>query len=206
VVESDGTLIARAQRGDDAAFEQLVHRHQRYVFNVAYRVLRDVPEAEDITQEAFVRAWRGLQGFRGHAKFTTWIYRIVYNLCLNRLPGLRRELLQVESVEEAQLNSAPTPPELFEVEEQLDFLHAQLDQLSEKYRLVLTLRYLQGLSYEEISTTLNLPMGTVKTHIHRARGILMERKREWDRGKARQKNFGDIQMDIECAVSTEQEV
>jgi RNA polymerase sigma-70 factor (ECF subfamily) len=206
VVESDGTLIARARRGDEAAFEQLVLRHQRYVFNVAYRVLRDVSEAEDITQEAFVRAWRGLKGFRGHAKFTTWIYRIVYNLCLNRLPGLRRELLQVESAEAVQVNPAPTPPELFEVEEQLTFLHAQLDQLSEKYRLVLTLRYLQGLSYEEIATILNLPMGTVKTHIHRARGILMERKRQWDQVRARNETCGDVQVNIEYSISTEQEV
>jgi RNA polymerase sigma-70 factor (ECF subfamily) len=206
VVESDGTLIARARQGDEAAFEQLVLRHQRYVFNVAYRVLKDVSEAEDITQEAFMRVWRGLQGFKGHAKFTTWIYRIVYNLCLNRLPGLRRELFQVESVEDAQVNPAPSPPELFYVEEQLDFLHAQLERLPEKYRLVLTLRYLQGLSYEEIADTLNLPMGTVKTHIHRARGILMERKREWDQVRARDETYEDIQMDIECPISTEQEV
>jgi RNA polymerase sigma-70 factor (ECF subfamily) len=109
-------------------------------------------------------------------------------------------------VEGAQLDPSPTPPDLFEVEEQLAFLHGQLDQLSEKYRLVLTLRYLQGLFYEEISTTLNLPMGTVKTHIQRARGILMERKRAWDRGKAREKNRGDFRMNIECAISTEQEV
>ncbi len=205
MVESDGTLIARVRQGDETAFEQLVLRHQRYVFNVAYRVLRDVSEAEDITQEAFVRAWRALPGFRGHAKFTTWIYRIVYNLCLNRLPGLRRDLLQIESVEETQVNPILSPPDLFEVEEQLTFLHVQLDQLSEKYRLVLTLRYLQGLSYEEIADMLNLPMGTVKTHIHRARRILMERKREWDRVRARDETYEGVQMDIECSIPTEQE-
>ena len=73
----DTTLVAQAQQGDQAAFEQLVRRHQRYVFNVAYRVLGDSAEAEDVTQEAFVRAWRGLPGFRGQARFTTWLYRIV---------------------------------------------------------------------------------------------------------------------------------
>ena len=88
--ESDAELVARARQGDEAAFEQLVLRHQRYVFNLAYRVLGDSAEAEDATQEAFVRVWRGLSGFRGQAQFTTWLYRIVHNLCLNRLPGLRR--------------------------------------------------------------------------------------------------------------------
>jgi RNA polymerase sigma-70 factor (ECF subfamily) len=184
----DTKLVQRAQRGDAVAFEQLVRRHQRYVFNVAYRVLNDYAEAEDITQEAFVRAWRGLPGFRGQARFTTWIYRIVHNLCLNRLPGLKRELLRTEPLEEALAASTPSQAELVEVRERVAFLHAQLDQLPEKYRLVLTLRYLQHLSYDEIAAALDLPVGTVKTHIHRARRLLVEQSRQWEQPTIRDKD------------------
>ena len=175
--ESDAELVARARRGDETAFEQLVLRHQRYVFNLAYRVLGDYAEAEDVTQEAFVRVWRGLPNFREQARFTTWLYRIVYNLCLNRLPGLRHQLLQVEPLDEVLPAPMPSPAEVVERQEQIAFLHARLNQLPEQYRLVLTLRYLQGLSYAEIAAVLGVPLGTVKTHIHRARRLLRERLR-----------------------------
>lgn len=178
--ESDAALVARARQNDPAAFEQLVRRHQRYVFNVAYRVLGDAIEAEDVTQEAFVRAWRGLPGFREQARFTTWLYRITQNLCLNRLPKLRRELLQVEPFEDMRDDAAPSPPDLFEAQEQMAFLHTELRRMPEKYRLVLSLRYLQHLSYEEIAAALDVPLGTVKTHIHRARRLLADRVRQWD--------------------------
>jgi RNA polymerase sigma-70 factor (ECF subfamily) len=179
-MESDAELVARARRGDEAAFEQLVLRHQRYAFNLAYRVIGNYAEAEDVTQEAFVRAWRGLPGFWGQARFATWLYRIVYNLCLNRLPRLRRELLQAEPLEEAAVNPAPAPPDVFEVQERLAFLHDELNRLPAKYRLVLTLRYLQDLSYAEIAAALDVPMGTVKTHLHRARRLLTERLHRWE--------------------------
>jgi RNA polymerase sigma-70 factor (ECF subfamily) len=181
VKESDTELVARARQGDEAAFEQLVLRHQRYVFNLAYRVLGDYTEAEDMTQEAFVRVWRGLSGFRGQARFTTWLYRIVHNLCLNRLPGLQRERLQAEPLEEVLADPGPSPADLFAVRDQMAFLHAQLERLPEKYRLVLTLRYLQRLSYDEIAAVLEMPMGTVKTHIHRARRLLRERLSQWEK-------------------------
>lgn len=180
VKDSDAKLVARARQGNQTAFEQLVRKHQRYAFNIAYRVLQDTSEAEDVTQEAFVRAWRGLPGFREQAQFTTWLYRIVHNLCLNRLPKLRRELLQVEPLEDILDDTAPSPPDLFEVQEQMTFLHAELERMPEKYRLVLSLRYLQHLSYEEIATILDVPMGTIKTHIHRARRLLVDRARQWE--------------------------
>jgi RNA polymerase sigma-70 factor (ECF subfamily) len=192
VKESDTELVVRARQGDEAAFEQLVLRHQRYVFNLAYRVLGDYTEAEDMAQEAFVRVWRGLSGFRGQARFTTWLYRIVHNLCLNRLPGLQRELLQTEPLEEVLADPGPSPADLFAVREQMAFLHAQLDRLPEKYRLVLTLRYLQHLSYDEIAAALEMPMGTVKTHIHRARRLLRERLSQWEKHATGDENRADV--------------
>jgi RNA polymerase sigma-70 factor (ECF subfamily) len=192
VKESDAELVVRARQGDEAAFEQLVLRHQRYVFNLAYRVLGDYTEAEDMTQEAFVRVWRGLSGFRGQARFTTWLYRIVHNLCLNRLPGLQRELLQTEPLEEVLADPGLSPADLFAVREQMAFLHAQMDRLPEKYRLVLTLRYLQHLSYDEIAAALEMPMGTVKTHIHRARRLLRERLSQWEKHATGDENRADV--------------
>jgi RNA polymerase sigma-70 factor (ECF subfamily) len=204
VRESDAELVARVRQGDEAAFEQLVLRHQRYVFNLAYRVLGDSAEAEDVTQEAFVRVWRGLSSFRGQARFTTWLYRIVHNLCLNRLPGLQRELLQAEPLEEVLASPDPSPADLFDARERLAFLHAQLDQLPEKYRLVLTLRYLQHLSYDEVAAVLNVPMGTVKTHIHRARRLLRERLRQWEEHTTGDENDADVPS--EYAVPCPQQV
>ena len=177
---SDAQLIKQAQQGSQVAFEQLVIRHQRYVYNVAYRVLSDPHEAEDITQEAFVRAWKALPHFRRKAKFTTWIYRIVYNLCLNRLPKLQRIKAQAEPIEDLLDAPVDSPATIYEKQEQLAFLHTRLNHLPEKYRLVLSLRYLQQLSYKEIAQALDVPMGTVKTHIYRARQALANRVRTWE--------------------------
>jgi RNA polymerase sigma-70 factor (ECF subfamily) len=172
---SEPQLVAKAQSGDECAFEQLVRAHQRYVFNLAYRVLGDRSEAEDVTQETFVRAWRGLPSFRAECRFTTWLYRIARNVCLNRLPRLEAELRQTEELGQPVACPDPGPDEVLDARERQALLHDALAKLPEKYRLVLTLRYLQGFSYAEIADVLNLPLGTVKTHLHRGREALAAR-------------------------------
>jgi len=171
VERDDRTLARRAQRGDQEAFAELVTRHQRYVYNLAYRLLRDTHEAEDLAQEAFLRAWRGLPGFRNESQFTTWLYRIVTNLCYNRLPGLRRQLAQAdeETLEHVSAPAAHSLRALYETGERQARVQAAIDTLPTKYKLVVTLYYLQEQSYQEIADVLDLPLGTVKTHLYRAR-------------------------------------
>ncbi len=181
----EAELVGRAQRGDEDAFEQLVRAHQRYVFNLACRLLGDYSEAEDLAQETFVRAWRGLPSFRAECRFTTWLYRIARNVCLNRLPKLQAELTQTELLEDAVACPDPTPADFFDAEERRAFLHTELARLPEKYRVVLTLRYLQDFSYAEIADVLSLPLGTVKTHLHRGREALAARLAAWEAEMAR---------------------
>ncbi len=172
----DRTLVRRAQQGNQDAFAELVTRHQRYVYNLAFRLLRSTDEAEDLAQEAFVRAWRGLGNFRGEAKFTTWLYRIVTNLCYSRLAGLRRQLLSVEADDADLLALSPEndPPAVVEAAERRAVLHRHIAALPEKYQVVITLFYLQEFSYQEIAQVLGVPLGTVKTHLFRARERLKQ--------------------------------
>jgi RNA polymerase sigma-70 factor (ECF subfamily) len=149
----------------------LVVEHQTYVFNLALRVLGDEQEAEDVAQEAFVRAWQALPGFRGQSKFGTWIYRIVTNLCYTRLPKMRRELSAIGEEEIADHPDPKTgkPGEGLENAERRAWLHRQIEELPESYRLLITLRYQRNLPYEEIASITRLPMGTVKTGLFRAK-------------------------------------
>jgi RNA polymerase sigma-70 factor (ECF subfamily) len=167
-------LIARAQRGDASAFEALVNMHAKLVYNLAFRVVNDQHEAEDLAQEAFLRAWRALPRFRGQARFSTWLYRIVTNLCYNRLPHLRRELMAVEPDEGAiYLPDERQGVERALISDELNgYLHQAIAELPEGYRLLITLRQFQEMSYNEIAETTGMPLGTVKTGIFRARKLL----------------------------------
>jgi RNA polymerase sigma-70 factor, ECF subfamily len=166
-------LIQRAQKGDHEAFAALVSEHQRYVYNLALRVLKNEEEALDLAQEAFVRAWTALPNFRGQSQFRTWLYRIVTNLCYNRLPNLRRSLNELGDDIIAEIPETDiafgNPVHGLEWRELRSYLHQAIDQLDENYRLLISLRYQNELSYEEIATTLNLPLGTVKTGLFRAK-------------------------------------
>jgi RNA polymerase sigma-70 factor (ECF subfamily) len=169
--DPEQTLIRQAQKGDQQAFAMLVDEHQHYVYHLALRVLKDENEALDLTQETFVRAWTALPNFRGQSRFRTWLYRITTNLCYNRLPTLRRSLndLGENILEEIPETNFDNPAREFEAGEIRMYLHQAIDNLEANYKLLITLRYQNELSYEEIASTLNLPLGTVKTGIFRAK-------------------------------------
>ena len=171
--DTEQHLIQRAQKGDHEAFATLVTEHQRYVYNLALRVLKNEEEALDLAQETFVRAWTALPNFRRQSQFRTWLYRIVTNLCYNRLPNLRRSLNElgddtISEIPETDIALA-NPAHGLETRELRTYLHKAIDELDENYRLLISLRYQNELSYEEIANMLNLPLGTVKTGLFRAK-------------------------------------
>lgn len=169
-------LIQRAKLGDSAAFEMLVDQHAIYVYNLALRVVKNPQEAEDMAQEAFLNAWRGLKRFREDAKFSTWLYRIVTNVCYNRLPKLKRELTSLpidEVAEETSREQLPVDMAYLSVELGAT-IHQAIAELPESYSLLIALRHLQGMNYNEIADVTGMPLGTVKTGIFRARKLLRE--------------------------------
>jgi RNA polymerase sigma-70 factor (ECF subfamily) len=171
-------LIKQAKNGDTEAFAALVGLHERFVYNLALRTLGNPDEAADVAQEAFVRAWIALGEFREQAQLRTWLYRIVLNLCLNRVPRLRRELQNLtheELIDIPETASAATNPiASLEENELRGFLHREIDKLPEQYRLLVSLRYQHELSYDEIASLVGLPVGTVKTGLFRAKARLRE--------------------------------
>lgn len=177
-------LVLEAQAGNTHAFGELVLAYQRFVFNLAYRALGDMQEAQDATQETFLRAWLALPKFRAEARFSTWLYRIAVNFCYNRRPRLRRELAELPIDEAPGLSDdcdglGANPLNEVEKSELRAFIHRQIDELQESYRLIISLRYQEELSYEEIAQVLNMPLGTVKTGLFRAKAQLraaLERK------------------------------
>jgi RNA polymerase sigma-70 factor, ECF subfamily len=162
----DGDLVAMTLRGDSEAFATLVERYDRAVYHLAYRTLRDVEEARDATQEAFFKAFRSLRTFKQGAKFSTWIFAIAYHACCDRL-NRRKHYTGEEMPDRA--DAAPGPEAQVIALDEASRLRAAIEALPEKYRTVVTLFHLQGKQYEEIAAVLGLPMGTVKTHLFRAK-------------------------------------
>ncbi len=169
-------LVQQAQGGNKAALSSLIGQTEQRVFNLAYRILQNRQEAEDLCQEIFLRMWRALPEFRGESKFTTWLHTIATNACLNRRRKLRRELTaQTETDEELEhliADSSTEPSREGLGRDEREQLWAEVNKLPAKYVLVLTLFYQQQLSYEEIARILDLPLGTVKAQLSRARRAL----------------------------------
>ncbi len=184
--EPSAPLLVRCREGDKQAFAELVAQQQAYVYNLAYRLLGQAEEAGDLAQEALIKVWLMLPSFRGEARFTTWLYRLVVNLGLNRLARLRREPLAVTLEDLRPERTSPLasdPQEIHDRAERREFVWQQVDTLPEKYRLVIALYYQQERSYQEIADILQLPMNTVKTHLARARQMLASRLAGLEEGR-----------------------
>lgn len=162
----DGALVSSALGGDAEGFAALVRRYERPVYHLAYRTLHDAEEAKDVAQETFLKAYRSLRTFRPEAKFSTWIFSIAYHACCDRL-NRRRRFSSEELPERADLS--PGPEHRVIALDEAERLRDAIELLPEKYRVVVTLYHLQGKQYEEIARVLDLPMGTVKTHLFRAK-------------------------------------
>jgi RNA polymerase sigma-70 factor, ECF subfamily len=162
-------LVARLQAGESKAFEEFVVAYQHRVFGVAVRMLRDRAAAEEVAQEVFLRVHRAIGGFRGEAKLATWLYAITSRLCLSRLgSGERRRARDGEEVL-THLAGDADPSASVERGELESALRGAIAELPDEQRIVVVLRDLDGLAYEEIAQTLDLPVNTVRSRLHRAR-------------------------------------
>ncbi|MCC6378857.1 MAG: RNA polymerase sigma factor RpoE [Burkholderiales bacterium] len=176
--EIDQQLVERAQRGDKRAFELLVVKYQRKLGRLLSRMVRDPGEVEDVTQEAFIKAYRALPNFRGESAFYTWLYRIAINTAKNYLVALGRRAPtstgfdheEAETFEEAEaLRDSATPEGELLGREIATTVNKAMEALPEDLRTAISLREIEGLSYEEIASVMNCPIGTVRSRIFRAR-------------------------------------
>jgi RNA polymerase sigma-70 factor (ECF subfamily) len=182
----DRQLVARAQRGDKQAFEMLVEKYQRKLARLLSRFIRDPAEVEDVTQEAFIKAYRALPAFRGDSAFYTWLYRIGINTAKNYLRALGRraptstevEAEEAEGFEEGeQLRDINTPESMLLSSEIAKTVNATIEQLPEELRTAIQMREIEGMSYEDIAKAMDCPIGTVRSRIFRAREAIAEQLR-----------------------------
>jgi RNA polymerase sigma-70 factor, ECF subfamily len=183
--QEEANLVAASKMGDQDSFAQLVQQHQRRVFNLVFRMLQQYEEANEVTQETFLAAWQGLPSFRGDARFSTWLYRIAYNCALKQLEQRKRDnAIQIGVQAEQVIANAGQEQRVdaaLESHARQALVHEQLANLPAKYRIVLVLRHLQEMTYEEMAEILTMPIGTIKTHLFRARNLLKERLETFDR-------------------------
>ncbi|MCX6346260.1 MAG: sigma-70 family RNA polymerase sigma factor [Armatimonadetes bacterium] len=176
-------LLQRCKDGENGAFDELVHRYQKRVFNFAYGIAGNPDDANDVAQEAFVRVFNSIQTFRGDANFTTWIYRIVTNVYLDdrkksknhRLISLDEYIdLEENSISRQIVDESPQPGEIAENKERSQVVRNAINALPDYQRIIVTMYHLHDRSYDEIAETMHLPIGTVKSRLNRARLALAE--------------------------------
>ncbi len=184
--EIDQQLVVRAQSGDKRAFGLLVEKYQRKLARLLSRFIRDPAEVEDVTQEAFIKAYRALPAFRGDSAFYTWLYRIGINTAKNYLMAMGRraptsteiEAEEAEGFEEGeQLRDINTPESVLLSKEIAETVNSTIEQLPEELRTAIQMREIEGMSYEDIAKAMDCPIGTVRSRIFRAREAIAEQLR-----------------------------
>ena len=184
--EIDRQLVERAQQGDKKAFGLLVEKYQRKLARLLSRFIRDPAEVEDVTQEAFIKAYRALPAFRGDSAFYTWLYRIGINTAKNYLMAMGRraptstevEAEEAEGYDEGeQLRDINTPESLLLSKEIAETVNATIEKLPEELRKAIQMREMEGMSYEDIAQAMDCPIGTVRSRIFRAREAIAEQLR-----------------------------
>ena len=187
--DADAQLVERVKLGDVRAFEMLVVKYQRRIQRLIGRMVRDVDIVEDIAQETFIRAYRALPQFRGDSAFYTWLYRIAVNTAKKALMDMKRNPLVSESAmrsdedgdepsrTESELSDGETPEGILASKEIAAAVNSAVEALSDELRQAITLREIEGLSYEEIAEAMNCPIGTVRSRIFRAREAIALRLR-----------------------------
>jgi RNA polymerase sigma-70 factor, ECF subfamily len=184
--EVDQQLVERAQRGDKQAFELLVAKYQRKLGRLLSRFIRDPAEVEDVAQEAFIKAYRALPSFRGDSAFYTWLYRIGINTAKNYLVAMGRraptttefDSEEAENFEDGEYLRDVNTPEAELMSKQIAAtVNQTMEELPEELRTAITLREIEGMSYEDIATVMNCPIGTVRSRIFRARETIAARLR-----------------------------
>jgi RNA polymerase sigma-70 factor (ECF subfamily) len=181
--ELDKKLVLRVQQGDKSAFDLLVIKYQHRIIQLVNRYVKDPSEAQDVAQEAFIKAYRALAGFRGDSAFYTWLYRIAINTAKNYLVSRSRrysdyqiDVQDAEQVENApQLKAMDTPENLLLNDEIVMVIKSAIEKLPEEMKVAIMLREFEGMSYEEIAQTMDCPVGTVRSRIFRAREAIDEK-------------------------------
>ncbi len=188
-LDTDALLVERVKQGDKRAFEMLVVKYQRRVERLIARMVRDNDLVQDIAQEAFIRAYRALHQFRGDSAFYTWLYRITVNTAKKALLDMKRDPLSLQvllpadaeneetSRPESEPTDSATPEALLASKEIAAAVNGAVEALSDDLRQAITLREIEGLSYEEIAEMMNCPIGTVRSRIYRAREAIATRLR-----------------------------
>lgn len=180
MLESEAELLRKAGRGDDEAFGRLIQPCMDPAYRLALRILGNAQDAEDAVQDALYKAWKALPRFRGEAKFSTWLYRILWRTCMDRTRSRAPAPAEIEPVSPSQEFD---PEARFEAAEERRAVEAALRRLPLPYQAVITLFYLEDLPLKEVAAILELPVGTVKTHLHRARRSLRTALAETQEGR-----------------------